>query len=286
MTLITAYPTRINHLITSFTHNMICKYQHKGTWEESLSVFLFSKLINDEVDTNLLKTTAYNSFELSDATINRYNQWFGGDRKGLDIIRLWLAENADGVKDFKAHFKSKYKAKVELWSDRNKTTYYKNKLQKAFEFENFIAVTLKQKYSIDIEFFLTPEGQYGLGENKLGIEIKNDTLIKKYGNIYIEYAEKSKASNYAFVRSGILKDDNTKYFLIGEAERFYIFRKKRLLEIYSEERQNVEERKPSPRGIKFKKTKTSMGFVFPVQNAKRELISIETMVNELKKGKE
>jgi hypothetical protein len=261
---------------------MICKYEHKGSWQESLSIFLFSKLINNDVDPNDLGIDSYMSFELTDITIKSYNQWFDSDKNSLNIIELWLATNTDIVKDFEVNFKTKYKPKVELWSDRNKTTYYKTKLQAAFEFENFIAEMLKENYSIDIEPFLTPEGQYDLGENKLGIEIKNDTLIKKYGNVYIEYAEKSKASNYVFVKSGILKDDNTKYFLIGEADQFYIFRKQRLLEIYKEERQNAKEGKLSPRGIVFKKIATSMGFVYPVRNAKGDMISMETMVNELK----
>ena len=276
---------KYNHLITNFILNVICKYEHKGSWQESLSIFLFSKLINNDEDPWTLEIESYNSFELTDITVKSYNQWFDSDMNGLNIIELWLTNNRNVVKDFEVNFKTKYKPKVEIWSDRNKTTYYKTKLQAAFEFENFIAEMLKENYSIDIDAFLTPEGQYDFGENKLGIEIKNDTLIKKYGNVYIEYAEKSKASNNVFVKSGILKDDNTEYFLIGESDQFYIFRKQRLLEIYKDERRNAKEGRPSPRGIVFKKIATSMGYVYPVRNAKDDMISMETMVNELKNDK-
>lgn len=46
-----------------------------------------------------------------------------------------------------------------------------------FDFENYIAELISDKYGINLEPYLTPEGQYELGENSLGIEIKNDTLI-------------------------------------------------------------------------------------------------------------
>ena len=78
---------------------MICKYQHKGSWEESLSIFLFSKLINNDEDPNTLEIESYNSFELKDITIKSYNQWFDSDKNGLNIIELWLTKNSDIVKN-------------------------------------------------------------------------------------------------------------------------------------------------------------------------------------------
>ena len=81
---------------------------------------------------------------------------------------------------------------------------------------------------------------------------KNDTLIKEWGNVYIEYKEKSYAGNYNYVNSGILKDDQSIYFLTGTKDAFYIFRKSRLIEIYKEEVNNVRKVIKSERDIKFK----------------------------------
>lgn len=138
---------------------------------------------------------------------------------------------------------------------------------------------------MEIGQYLSPQGQYELGENALGIEIKFDTLIKKYGNVYIEYMEKSKSNNYRFVNSGILKKDNCIYFLIGTQEKFYIFRKKRLVDIYEEEKENFQSSQKSKRDIKFKQIATSKGFVFPLKNAIKETISIDLMIKEIKAAK-
>ena len=40
-----------------------------------------------------------------------------------------------------------------------------------------IGLNVEKEYDLEIGQYLTPEGQYDLGENALGIEIKNDTLI-------------------------------------------------------------------------------------------------------------
>ena len=116
------------------------------------------------------------------------------------------------------------------------------------------------------------------------IEIKNDTLINKYGNIYIEYQEKSKSSNWGYVNSGILKVDNCVYWLIGTPDKFYIFRKERILEIFNEEVALLKRNLPSKRGIKFKQIATSRGFVYPAKNAEKnkDTISMDEMMSEIK----
>ncbi len=135
-----------------------------------------------------------------------------------------------------------------------------------------------------MEPFLTPDGQYNKGENEKGIEIKNDMMYKKTGNLYFEYAEKSKGENYLFVNSGILKKDNSKYFLIGDYDKFWIFRKKRLVEIYHEKKEEVKNNSNSKslRGIRFVQIDTSKGYIFPIIEAEKEAISMAQLVKELK----
>jgi hypothetical protein len=264
---------------------MFSKYTHKGTWNESLHIFLFSKIILQNNDGSKISIEHYHQFELKDTDIITFNKWIDEGCSSSELIHQWMSENETQVTEFTNSFGVGFKPKVELWSDRSKTDYYKEKLQGSFEFESFLSDFFKEKYDLDLGQYLTPEGQYNEGENELGIEIKNDTLIKKYGNIYVEYAEKSKASNQMYVPSGILKDDKTKYFLFGDKDAFWIFRKERLVEIYHEEEALRKENKPSVRGIKFKVIATSMGYVYPVKNAQKEAISLEVLVSEIKSNK-
>jgi len=126
---------------------------------------------------------------------------------------------------------------------------------------------------------------YRQGENALGIEIKNDTLIKKYGNVYIEYAEKSAGGNFNYIDSGILKNDLSTYFLIGDTDGFWIFRKARLAEIYHEEIARNKKGQMSERGIQFKQKPTSLGMAFPVKYAQAEAITMDEMIAEIKAAK-
>jgi hypothetical protein len=261
---------------------MFEKYNHKGSWDESLHIFLYHKLIISNITVSALSIEDYKTFELKDTLITSYNEWVGLSNSNKQLLEDWISVNEKSVNHFRENFTTTFKPKVELWSDRKKTTYYKEKLQASFEFENYIAELLQRDFNLDLQQFLTPEGQYDLGENELGIEIKNDTLIKKWGNVYIEYAEKSNSGNYVFVKSGILKDDNSIYFLIGDRDGFWIFRKERLLEIYREEVAIVKSGQVSKRGIKFKQIATSKGFVYPVKNAVADTITIEQMVEEIK----
>lgn len=261
---------------------MFEKFAHKGTWDESLHIFLFHSLYILDKPVNDTSIEEYNQFELKDTCLNAYNDWIEKGCIGVVKINEWLNNSNAIVVSFKSNFGSKYKPKVELWSDRSKTNYYKEKLQASFDFENYIEALFKERFDLDLDPYLTPEGQYYEGENGLGIEIKNDTLIKKYGNVYIEYAEKSKASNYNYVASGILKDDKTTYFLIGDKDGFWIFRKSRLVEIYNEEVALSKQGKSSARGIMFKQTATSKGIAYPVRLAKSEALTLEELVQEIK----
>lgn len=261
---------------------MFEKYTHKGTWDESLSIYLFNSFFILNKSEAEVSIDGYNDFELKDTCVNAYNKWVDEGCKNQSIIDNWLSTNSESVNVFKSSFGTSIKPKVELWSDRSKTGYYKEKLQASFDFENHIEALFKEQFDLDLDPYLTPQGQYYEGENGLGIEIKNDTLIKKYGNVYIEYAEKSRATNFNYVASGILKDDKTTYFLIGDKDGFWIFRKSRLVEIYHEEVELKKQGKPSTRGIMFKQIATSKGIAFPVRYAKNEALTLEELVQEIK----
>lgn len=247
---------------------------------EYIQIYVYYHLHEKHDDVNICK---YNNFELTDIIVKKFNQWVKNVQENDPVI-LWFRQNKETTEEFKLGFGTIYKPKACLWSDRKKTDYYKEKLQMGFDFENYIAKLISDRYGINLEPYLTPEGQYKLGENSLGIEIKNDTLINKYGNIYIEYQEKSKSANWEYVNSGILKIDNCVYWLIGTPDKFYIFRKERLLEIFNEEIRLHINNLPSKRGINFKQISTSKGFVYPTKNAEKnnDTISMDEMMSEIK----
>ena len=257
-------------------------FQNKNHYLEYLQIFCFYELIIKNKKS--LRLSDYKTFELTDNIIESYNRWVNEEKNQHNNVVKWFQKNPEAVKYFKNHFPEKFKPKVAIWSDRDKTPYYKDKLQDSFMFENYIAGLLKARFDLDIGAYMTPEGQYELGENALGIEIKNDTLIEKHGNIYIEYQEKSDTNKDKYVNSGILKNDNCKFFLIGTEKQFYIFRKSTLIQILKEELQNHRQNLPSSRQIQFKQKATSKGFVYPVKNALSETITLKEMVDEIKKS--
>lgn len=255
-------------------------FKNKTDYLEYLQIFVFNELImknNQSIDVD-----HYQTFELTDKIIESYNKWIAGNGFLNSKLVLWFKNNSDKVEYFKSNFNSKFEPKVSIWSDRKKTEYYKKKLQASFIFENHIAKLISEKYGLDLGQYLSPEGQYELGENSLGIEIKNDTLISKYGNVYIEYQEKSKGSNYNFVNSGILKDDDCIYFLTGTPDNFYIFKKERLVDILNEEISNYKKSIVSKRGIIFKVISTSKGYVYPVKYAIKDTITMDEMISEIR----
>ena len=259
----------------------ITKFTHSGGWEENLGVYLFINLVS--LSRTVSHLSDYHNFELQDTHIKEYNTWVEEGSHGA--IQSWVGANLHLVQDFKNGFGSVYQRKVELWSDRNKTDYYKKNLQASFEFENFLEKYFKENHNIDLEPFITQEGQYLEGENKAGIEIKNDMMYKKTNNLYIEYAEKSKASNSQYVKSGIWKEDKSRYFLIGDYDNFWVFEKSRLIKILEEEQELRKKGLPSKRGVRFITKDTSLGFIFPIVNAGKETVSLETLVSDLKQSK-
>lgn len=258
---------------------MFKKYSHSNTATEALSIFLYSKLVVNKINSDELSIEDYSKFEITDKDISNYNSWIEQGCPEFDLITIWLEKFKEVVEYFNSNFNTIFKPKVELWSDRHKTDYYKEQLQKSFDFENHIAIILKENYGLELEQYLTPQGQYELGENKLGIEIKHDMMYKKTGNLYIEYQEKSNANNVDWINSGILKKDNCKYFLIGDFDKFWIFNKNRLVEIFNEENNRVGN---SKRGIRFVQNATSKGFIFNIKHAEKEIIELDMLVKEIK----
>ncbi len=135
--------------------------------------------------------------------------------------------------------------------------YYKEKLEQGLQYQDFIMDLLIKELGITLSNYTSKKWQYNIGENKQGIEIKFDDKYKTTNNIYIEIAEKSDPSNYAYVESGIYRKDNTWLYIIGDYSTVYIFSKKYLVYLH---KKNIFKEVNIP---------TSKGFLIDIKNANK-----------------
>lgn len=118
-----------------------------------------------------------------------------------------------------------------LYLDAPKETTY----EEAMEYQDFVVDLLIERYGIAVSNYSSKSYQYNCGESRQGVEIKLDKRIIPKGNVSIEVFEKTKAENDLWVKSGILRDDNTWLYIQGNYDYIFIFSKKKLRSIYEEE---------------------------------------------------
>jgi hypothetical protein len=135
------------------------------------------------------------------------------------------------------------------------TKYYKEQLNDGLEFQDFCSIKFAER-GIPITNFSSKKYQQTKGENLQGYEFKYDKQFRKTGNFWIELAEKSNSENSNYVNSGILRNDNTMFYIIGDYDGVYLMQKKILIVISA--RYSVKENN----------MKTSKGFLFPVEKAR------------------
>lgn len=143
------------------------------------------------------------------------------------------------------------------------TDDYKTKLEEGLVFQDVVSQQLVMLKSITLTPLTSHIGQLQKGETLQGFEIKYDRLFRETKNLYIEYAEKSDPKNMSYVPSGILRNDNTWMYCVGDYEGLYLMQKKVLLML--KESNSVEH----------KQTSTSKGFVLPIKIAEKYFDYIE-----------
>lgn len=142
------------------------------------------------------------------------------------------------------------------------TEYYKEKLEAGLEYQDFIADQLrKADPCIILGAYSSRRWQNEHGESASGIEIKHDMKLKETGNLYIEVAEKSNASLREYTASGIMREDNTWLYLIGDFDQAFLFSKHQLKMVYADRNHW------GARDIRERQTLTSIGFTYPVRSA-------------------
>lgn len=110
-------------------------------------------------------------------------------------------------------------------------------------YQEYIARVIKEQFNFTINYYKTKIEQYTIGESKEMFEVKLDSQIDKYNRLSIEVAEKTKASNANWIPSGIMRKDNTKWYVQGDFRKFWIFSKQKLVNyFYSNKLEVIEKR--------------------------------------------
>ena len=247
---------------------------------EYLDIYIYNLICVRKLNKDSFSENDYLSFCLTSSMIDDYNAAVRNhDNNISDVINDFKNNNLALVSSFFSGYGTTFPPKVIVWDQRYHTQYYIEKLQESFLFELYI-YTLFLENGMDLNPYLTEEGQ-NTGENEKGVEIKNDTMYKTTNNVYIEYQEKSNVLNSVFVNSGILKDDNTKFFLIGDRDKFWIFDKQQLVALFNQEYAKNQRRMPLLQGIRFAGNKTSRGMLLSVQIADQLTKTIVDVIQTL-----
>lgn len=149
-----------------------------------------------------------------------------------------------------------------------KEQWQNDRFNDGIEFQDFVFDVL-YAMGIPLISYSSKKYQSFIGENKAGFEIKYDRRFQETGNLAIELYEKSNKNNNKWVNSGILRHDNTIFYLIGNYEIIYIFAKKHLIMVMD----------------KYKKYEipTSIGFLLPKPEANKfscHIIETKLVLNQ------
>lgn len=247
---------------------------------EYLDIYIYNLICVRKLNKDSFSKDDYISFCLTSSMIDDYNAVvLNSDKVICDAINDFKNNNPSLVSSFFSGYGTTFPPKVIIWEQRKHTKYYIEKLQESFLFELYI-YTLFLENGMDLNPYLTEEGQ-NTGENEKGVEIKNDTKYRTTNNVYIEYKEKSNVVNSEFVNSGILKDDNTKFFLIGDKDKFWIFDKQQLVKLFNKEYLKNKKRMTLSQGIRFASNPTSRGMLLSVQIADQLTKTIVDVIQKL-----
>jgi hypothetical protein len=117
-----------------------------------------------------------------------------------------------------------------------------DEFQRGLEFQDFVLSVLSKRYGLVFQTFSSRAYQWGEGEGVQPFEIKFDDGCVKYKRLSIEIAEKSSKNRLYWSPSGILRDDNTIFYIHGNREKFWIFFKKHLQILLKKEQPRITDK--------------------------------------------
>lgn len=247
-------------------------YEKRLTCEEHIALLYYSLKYKKEVKD-------YSEFQITESLINEYNAI--ENRPKREVVAVMVEENKKCLDEFRRNYADRiweYEKPV-IWSDRRKSDYYIKQLTASHQFEVYIDHVFRIN-GYDIGLFYGRSQQYKRGETEAGIEIKCDMKLQETGNVYIEYQERIN-SNGEWVNSGILKEDETRYFLIGTIQEYFILPRGELQAYYNRLVQNGE-RIAGARLVQEKAHLTSKGFILSRAKAADINMTVEEVIGELR----
>lgn len=132
--------------------------------------------------------------------------------------------------------------------------HYQAKLAEGMAFEFYIYEQFLDR--VGIEIVKLPGGHHNFGENYEGIEVKYDAKMHSTGNVYLEVAEKSRPGKPKFYPSGVMRADNSHFYLIGNYREAFLFGKAQLVALVNE------------RPYRYVQKATSLGYLMPLAEAR------------------
>ena len=131
--------------------------------------------------------------------------------------------------------------------------YRQLQTERGLQFQDHVVSHLLKTRGIIIQLYTSCHAQYREGESLNGIEIKLDNRYAETGNLWIEVGEKAQPREGDYARSGILREDNTWLYVIGNYTTLFAFAKRHLQTMHARGRYPVLENQ----------RKTSKGFLCP-----------------------
>lgn len=249
-------------------HKIDCYKMLMGEEYVTLAFYYFYKLNYNYID------VFSDEIKLFEGLIEDYNNSLQEKKERERFVSYILNYDSDYVQNCIIQYDRepwKYSKPV-IWKDRNKGDYYIRNLTESHRFELYVACIFKN-YGFDIGLYYGKDEQYA-GESRAGIEIKYDKESLKTGNIYIEYKERLN-SNDVWVKSGILKNDNTTYWAIGNYNFLFFIEKAILVDIMNNKYPNIKSRKVSAR------RGTSQGYIISIADAQTISAPIKTVIRDI-----
>lgn len=157
----------------------------------------------------------------------------------------------------------------------NYEDYRREQIEQAKVFQDFVCDCFLNILKIPISAYSSRVYQQEVGESASGIEIKNDRNFARTRNLYIEISEKARPRPGAYADSGIMRNDNTWLYVIGDFNTLFVFAKRLLIGLHRTRRYRVVENG----------TKTSIGFLLPERDAVKYAAQILTPNAETKIAK-
>lgn len=240
------------------------------TGKEYISLALFYFYKNPSLDIDIFSE----NIKLYEDFIESYNNFIRDDSNIIRFSSYILNIDKNKIQDYIKQYDNKpwTYSKPIIWKDRHKAEYYINQLTESHRFEIYVDYMFK-KHDFDIGIYYGKDEQYS-GESKVGIEIKNDKESLKTRNIYIEYKERLNDRS-PWVDSGILKNDNTIYWAIGNYNHIFFIKKRVLIDIMDKKYPEIKVKHvPARRG-------TSKGYIISIKDAETISDTIDTVINNI-----